>query len=991
MAGLFDKYSQQPVEKKPIIYVYSESYLPGCLKVGYTVNPVEQRMAEIHPLKQPTQTWKVLYTESALYEDGSVFMDHEVHKALQARGYDPVTDAQGRNTEFYRCSLDTVKAAIYAVKSHTVNAENRTETFRMRPEQERAVNQTKEYFQTAKQESPSESPKFLWNCKMRFGKTFASYCLAKQMGFKRVLVLTFKPAVEDSWETDLMHHTAFEGWQFYSRKTEANNGIKPDMLDKNRPIVCFGSFQDFLGTNDAGGIKAKNEWVHATQWDLVIFDEYHFGAWRDNAKKLFDVASEDDYDSLDIEKYAENEADNAYNESFLPITTDYYLFLSGTPFRSLNNGEFMEDQIFSWTYSDEQREKNNWKPEEHNGMANPYLELPRVIMMTYKMPDEIERVAKNTETNEFDLNEFFKAKADNKNPDKAEFVHKNDVQKWLDLIRGNYLPTSLDELRVGKGERPVLPFSDVRMKGLLLHTLWFLPNVASCYAMANLLKEKQNVFYHEYTVNVCAGTGAGVGLAAVKPVRRSMTPALDTKSITLSCGKLTTGVTVKPWTGIFMLRNLSSPETYFQAAFRVQSPWTIKNEDGSKEIIKENAYIFDFAVNRALKQISDYSTKLDTHGRTPEQKVEDFVRFLPVLAYDGSTMKPVDATEILDIVTAGTSATLLARRWQSALLVNVDNDTLKKLMGNQQAMMALMRIESFRSLNEDIETIINKSEHVKKTKKEHGDNLPEKKKKELSEEEKEYKSKRKEIQKKLIKFATRIPIFMYLTEYREQSLKDVIIKLEPGLFKKVTGMTVEEFELLVSIGVFNEAIMNDAIWQFRRYEESSLEYTGITKHSPDESVGLFSTTITREEFDRLSEEQGMSMDFRKTLSEIYSKHGRVGQVTEGMDDAFINARIKSERKADKPTAKARNETGTSPDPMMRMHVEKTYAVSHDRVGKKKVSRYRDKVGIGTRVQHAKFGIGTVTLREGDRIRVEFDEGDKKFDLIAFDNGFLTLM
>lgn len=983
MAELFDNYSQQPIEKRPIIYVYKESYLPGYLKVGYTVNPVEQRMAEIHPLKQPVKTWEVLYTESALYDDGSVFMDHDVHKALQAKGYDPVPDPNGGTTEFYQCSLDAVKAAIYAVKSRTVNAENRTETFGMRPEQERAVTKTAEYFKKTKQEDPNKSPKFLWNCKMRFGKTFASYCLAKQMGFKRILVLTFKPAVEDSWETDLMHHVAFEGWQFYSRKTEALAGVRPEMLDKSRPIVCFGSFQDFLGTNDAGGIKAKNEWVHATQWDMVIFDEYHFGAWRDNAKKLFDTGSEDDYDSLDIEKYAEDEANNAYNESFLPITTDYYLFLSGTPFRSLNNGEFMEDQIFSWTYSDEQREKINWKPEDHNGMANPYLELPRVIMMTYKMPDEIERVAKNTDTNEFDLNEFFKAKVDNKDVQNAEFIHKDEVQKWLDLIRGSYLPTSLDQLRLGKGERPVLPFSDVRMKGLLLHTLWFLPNVASCFAMANLLKEKQNVFYHEYTVNVCAGTGAGIGLAAVKPVRHSMTPALDTKSITLSCGKLTTGVTVKPWTGIFMLRNLSSPETYFQAAFRVQSPWTIKNEDGSKEIIKENAYIFDFAVNRALKQISDYSTKLDTHGGSQEQKVDDFVRFLPVLAYDGSTMKPIDASEILDMVTAGTSASLLARRWQSALLVNVDNSTLQKLLDNEKAMKALMNIEAFRNLNKDIATIINKSEHVKKTKKEHGENLTQKQKHELSQEEKEFKTKRKEIQEKLIKFATRIPIFMYLTDYREQSLKDVIVKLEPTLFRKVTGLTIDDFELLVSLGVFNEALMNDAIWQFRRYEENSLEYTGITKHSPNENVGLFSTSITRSEYEKLSEEQGLSMDYKKIVQQIHSpKKDAHIQVTPEMDNALINAGAK---KMQKQSSSPEKPAQQSP----------TYKVVHAAAinnGKKTVSRFRDKVHIGTRVSHKTFGNGTVTQRDGDKIKVDFDEiGSKEFKLIAFDSGFLRLL
>lgn len=180
---------------------------------------------------------------------------------------------------------------------------------------------------------------------------------------------------------------------------------------------------------------------------------------------------------------------------------------------------------------------------------------------------------------------------------------------------------------------------------------------------------------------------------------------------------------------------------------------------------------------------------------------------------------------------SGTTATLLARRWESAVLVNVDNATLQRLMNNPEAMKALMNIEGFRNLNADIETIINKSEHVKETKKNKGDSITSKEKKQLSEEEKEYKSKRKEIQEKLIKFATRIPVFMYLTDYREYCLKDVIEQLEPELFRKVTGLTLKDFSLLVSLGVFNSELMNDAVYKFKRYEDSSLEYTGIDRHS----------------------------------------------------------------------------------------------------------------------------------------------------------------
>ena len=219
-----------------------------------------------------------------------------------------------------------------------------------------------------------------------------------------------------------------------------------------------------------------------------------------------------------------------------------------------------------------------------------------------------------------------------------------------------------------------------------------------------------------------------------------------------------------------------------------------------------------------------------------------------MLAYDGSSMKQIDAAGVLDMATSGTTATLLAKRWESALLVNVDNGTLQRLMDNKAAMDALMSIEGFRNLNQEIETIINKSDAVKKARKEANDQeLSAKEKKELTEQEKEYKNLRKQIQEKLIKFATRVPIFMYLTDYRERCLKDIITQLEPGLFKKVTGLAIKDFELLVSLDVFNSAMMNDAVFKFKRYEDASLIYTGIIKHDPKD-IGGYDTVITAKEF-----------------------------------------------------------------------------------------------------------------------------------------------
>ncbi|MFN3919674.1 MAG: hypothetical protein ACK4JF_05230 [Methylohalobius sp.] len=482
--------------------------------------------------------------------------------------------------------------------------------------------------------------------------------------------------------------------------------------------------------------------------------------------------------------------------------------------------------------------------------SNPYASLPRMVLLTYQLPEEIRQIALQGEFNEFDLNEFFAAEGVGK---QARFKHEDKVQKWLDLIRGAHLPASIDELKLGRDRRPPMPFSDVRLLSALSHTLWFLPSVAACYAMRNLLAQRQNKFYHDYQVIVAAGTSAGIGAAALEPVLKAMGNPLKTKTITLTCGKLTTGVTVRPWTGIFMLRNSSSPETYFQAAFRVQNPWTLKNPDGlspnEELILKPECYVFDFAPDRALRQIADYSCRLNVGEDDPEKKVEEFIHFLPVLAYDGSSMRQIDAAGVLEMAMSGTTATLLARRWESALLVNVDNDTLKRLLANEQAMQALMSIEGFRNLNRDIKTIINKSEAVKKAKREANEReLTQKEQKQLTEEEKEHKSLRKQIQEKLIKFATRIPIFLYLTDYRERTLRDVITQLEPGLFKRVTGLNVQDFELLVSLGLFNSALMNDAVYKFKRYEDPSLVYLGLNRHTEDK-IGLYDTVIRRQEYE----------------------------------------------------------------------------------------------------------------------------------------------
>ena len=816
----------------PTIYAYKlidVKNKENLLKVGYTDRDAKTRVKE--QIGATHLKFEIVLETEAIKEDGSTFSDHDVHRFLKTKGFENIEG------EWFKCSLNDIKSAILQIKTGNENIQNRTQNFGLRPEQKEAIEKTSQYFKNYILENPNKAPHFLWNAKMRFGKTFTAYKLAQKMNWNKILVLTFKPAVQNAWQEDLNSHVDFVNWQFIS-----NNSLGFEEIDSKKPFVCFGSFQDYLGKNSVGGIKAKNEWVHSINWDCVVFDEYHYGAWRESAKELFE-AEDDKKEKI----YAQGEGIEYFDEDIMPITTKAYLYLSGTPFRAIESGEFIEEQIYNWTYSDEQKAKNSWIEEN-----NPYSSLPRMVMLTYQLPDQIKEIALGGEFNQFDLNIFFSASGEKEN---AKFLYENEVQKWLDLIRGSFSETSIDSLKQG-AKKPPLPFSDANLLDILTHTFWFLPTVSSCFAMSNLMKKRNNIFYHDYEIVVAAGSSAGIGVKALEPVQKAMSKnPLKTKTITLSCGKLTTGVSVKPWSGIFMLRNTSSPETYFQAAFRVQTPWTIKNPEGNNpnrvDILKQECYVFDFAPERALRQIAEYSTRLDINESNPEKQVAQFIEFLPVLAYDGSSMKQIDAAGILDIAMSGTTATLLARRWESALLVNVDNNTLAKIIKNENAMNALMNIEGFRSLNKDIETIINKSEAVKKKKKDANEKeLTAKEKKELSDEEKEYKSLRKKIQEKLIKFATRIPVFMYLTDHRERSLKDIIVELEPALFKKVTGLNIKDFEILVSLGVFNGSLMNDAIYKFKRYEDSSLEYSGISKNQ-NEKIGLWDTSINKDDMKNL--------------------------------------------------------------------------------------------------------------------------------------------
>ena len=315
---------------EPCIYAYKDNnpQYAGLLKVGYTTRDVEERVKEQYPPKRPGKPpYRIVLIEPAMRNDGTAFSDHEVHHHLLDMG------CERADGEWFRCTVGQVQEAIIAVRTGQRNEEHRTLDFKMRPEQQEAVNRTAAYFSQFQRQNSGKPPHFLWNAKMRFGKTFAVYQLALKMGWRRLLVLTFKPAVQSAWEEDLKRHIDFEGWQFISP-----GGLTYEEADESKPFVCFGSFQDYLGKNKStGGIKTKNEWVHALNWDCVILDEYHYGAWRENAKDLFEA--EDKQEAA----LALGEGLKDYDEETMPITTHGYLYLSGTPFRAIASGEFIEE------------------------------------------------------------------------------------------------------------------------------------------------------------------------------------------------------------------------------------------------------------------------------------------------------------------------------------------------------------------------------------------------------------------------------------------------------------------------------------------------------------------------------------------------------------------------------------------------------------------------------------------------------------------------
>lgn len=828
----------------------------GRLKVGYTGRPDPRvRIKEQTGTVYPDGDGIVIHLDvPAVRDDGTAFSDHDVHKVLDGAGIQ-------RSSEVVEATLAEVRAAVAAVRARRPYDPSRTEDFGMRPEQEKAVEVTAAYF--AEHADDPHPPRFLWNAKMRFGKTFTTYQLAKHMGWKRVLVLTYKPAVRHSWRDDLTSHVDFANWVFADRDT-------PCDPDSPAPVVWFASFQDLLGTTETGDVKDHNIDLHLIDWDCVVLDEYHFGAWQGAAKEVCEPAPAEPKDADKAEKTAaETAAERAAEvadtaEAGIPrliaatpeagvaadldtadlrLSAKTFLYLSGTPFRALTEGEFNEDAIYNWTYPDEQHAKAQWDADPaRDPEHNPYLELPQMQMFTYALAEVASVAIDQGADGLFDLSGFFEAR---RVGSEYQFTDPDRVNEFLNMLRGRLTQSATEKLL--NNFKPPFPYSDARFAGAVDHTVWFLPTVAAANAMKAALEA--HPFFRDFLVHVAAGTAAKMGAEAKGPVDAMLATAQKTakQTITLSVGKLMTGVTVPQWGAILILRSLKSPESYFQAAFRVQSPWTTRNDDGTRTVNKPTCYVFDFDPNRALTLVYQYGTKLAgaSTKTAPSDVIGELIEYLPIFAFDGGRMDPVDVNAVMDWGTAGAGAAMLAKRWGSPRLIDLSESVLHKLLADTDLVERLEQMEDFRNLRQDASKIISQSEKLRDAKKARSPDEGEDADTDVKAARKAKREQVKSLRDKLLKFVQAIPVFMYLTDFREEALFEVIESLDTQLFERVTGLTLEDFHKLSEVGVFHPAHMNEAIWQFRLFERASLHY--LNPAAPDEvpaRTGLWDRTVT---------------------------------------------------------------------------------------------------------------------------------------------------
>lgn len=625
----------------PMIYAYNTpgvTYHEGWTKIGYTEKQtVSQR------INQQAHTvgikWELAWQDNAMFKDGSgeYFTDREFHTYLESEA----KIEREKGTEWFK--IDGRDSQNYFNRfSRRENIEQSEEkcTYTLRKEQQEAVIMTKEYFENGGSE-------FLWNAKPRFGKTLASYDLVCEMGFTKVLIVTNRPSIANSWADDFRR---FIGWRdnlCFVSDTDALKD-KPGVMTRDeytkaimplddadlKGMVAFESLQGLKGSVYFGGDYKKLKWMSDLEFDLLIVDEAQEGV-----------------DTIRTDR------------AFSNITRKYTLYLSGTPFKALANEQFAPNQIFNWSYADEQEAKEKWDRNDYN----PYEALPRLTMYTYQLSNMIyDKIKRGMELPDeegsvdfaFDLNEFFMTS------ESGKFIHEEEIRKFLHALSTQ--------------ER--YPFSTPELRGELSHTLWILNRVNSAKALAKLLKEDE--VFGEYHVVLAAGDGKlGKEEENESSYNKVKTAIAEyDKTITLSVGQLTVGVTVPEWSGVLMLCNMKSPSSYMQAAFRAQNP-CILTRNGQR-YRKETAYIFDFDPARTLIIFDEFANNLspDTvsgNGTSDERKdnIKRLLNFFPVLGEDEEgTMEELDAAAVLSIPRKIKSQEVVRRGFLSNFLFqNISN------------------------------------------------------------------------------------------------------------------------------------------------------------------------------------------------------------------------------------------------------------------------------------------------------------------------------
>lgn len=620
----------------PQIYAYTlptEKEDLGWIKIGYTERKnVDDRIKEQTHTAAIRLTYSKLWSEPAKFtKNEGWFKDKQFHSYL--RRYKKVSQRQGTEWFYYDGHPQKSHQDFMDFRNNQKSQIKEQLTYQLRPEQVAAVHQTLDY---AHNHPNSE---FLWNAKPRFGKTLTTYDLARKLDAKTVLVVTNRPAVANSWFDDF---EKFISWQTSYAFISTNDTLKDRPVltkdefnnelfsgSKKDKMITFISLQDLKGAISFSGNYDKLKWVKDLHWDLLVIDESHEG--------------------VDTFK-----TDIALNN----INRDFTLNLSGTPFKAVASGKFKKNQIYNWTYADEQQAKANWHDSEKN---NPYRSLPKLNLFSYQMSpmitDDVNQGAQINGDNidyAFDLNEFF---ATNQN---GHFIHEMDIKKWLDTLTHN----------------EKYPFSTKELRNKLKHTFWLLNRVASAKALEKLLKE--HPVFKDYEIILAAGDGHGfdddqtINEKSLDRVKREIKK--NDKTITLSVGQLTTGVTIPEWTAVLVLSNLKSPSQYMQAAFRAQNPW--EHMVNGQVYQKENAYVFDFAPERTLTIYDEFANDLSKqtsngNGTTKdrEKNIGRLLNFFPVIAEDNQgKMVELNVNQVLTIPRAIKAQEVVRRGFMSNLL-----------------------------------------------------------------------------------------------------------------------------------------------------------------------------------------------------------------------------------------------------------------------------------------------------------------------------------